>query len=113
MPDIDFTPVLRALAMALVPFVREALGDEGVAGLPTGVLTEDNFDPDDWGLLTDSNFSDQGLLTEGDFDPADWSLMRSDEFDYSEYDLVTTDSLTEAVEEAVDEALSKLSITRD
>ena len=113
MPDIDFTHVLRALAMALVPFVREALGDEGVAGLPTGVLTEDNFDPDDWGLLTDSNFSDQGLLTEGDFDPADWSLMRSDEFDYSEYDLVTTASLTEAVEEAVDEALSKLSITRD
>ena len=113
MPDIDFTPVLRALAMALVPFVREALGDEGVAGLPTGVLTEDNFDPDDWCLLTDSNFSDQGLLTENDFDPSDWSLLRSDEFDYSEYDLVTTDSLTEAVEEAVDEALSKLSITRD
>ena len=102
MPDIDFTPVLRALAMALVPFVREALGDEGVAGLPTGVLTEDNFDP-----------SDFDLMVESEFNPSDFNIMQSDDFDYSEYDLVTKDSLGTAVDEAVDEALSNLSITRD
>ena len=102
MPDnIDFTPVLRALAMALVPFIQEAIG-ENVGGGDDDALTEDNFDPSNW-----------GLMTENDFDPSDWNLLRSDEFDYSEFDLVTTDSLTEAVEEAVDEALTSLSITRD
>ena len=92
--------LLKALAEALVPFIRDALvtGE----GPSDGVLTEDNFDPSDW-----------GLLTENDFEPSDWSLMRSDEFDYSEYDLVTTDSLTEAVNEVIDEALTSLSITRD
>lgn len=93
--------LLRALAEALVPFIREALGSD-VADTANGVLTEDNFDP-----------SDFGLVTEDDFDPSDWSLMRSDEFDSSEFDLVTTDDLATAVEEAVDEALSSLSITRD
>lgn len=93
--------LLRALAEALVPFIREALGSD-VADTANGVLTEDNFDPSNW-----------GLMTENDFDPSDWNLLRSDEFDYSEFDLVTNDSLTEAVEEAVDEALSNLTITRD
>jgi hypothetical protein len=93
--------LLKALAEALVPFIREALGSEGLDPV-TGVLTEDNFDPSDFDLLTAS-----------DFEPSDWNLMQSDEFDYSEYDLVTTDSLGTAVEEAVDEALSDLSITRD
>jgi hypothetical protein len=93
--------LLKALAEALVPFIREALGSEGLDPV-TGVLTEDNFDPSDYDLMTNS-----------DFEPSDWNLMQSDEFDYSEYDLVTTDSLGTAVEEAVDEALSNLSITRD
>ena len=93
--------LLKALAEALVPFIREALGSEGLDPV-TGVLTEDNFDPSDFDLLTAS-----------DFEPSDWNLTQSDEFDYSEYDLVTTDSLGTAVEEAVDEALSDLSITRD
>lgn len=93
--------LLRALAEALVPFIREALG-EHVGGGDDDALTEDNFDPSNW-----------GLMTENDFDPSDWNLMQSNEFDYSEFDLVTTDSLGTAVEEAVDEALSNLSITRD
>ncbi|MEO2161986.1 MAG: hypothetical protein ABGY29_05615 [bacterium] len=92
--------LLRALAEALVPFIRDALVTGEGPGV--GVLTEDNFDP-----------SDHDLMTNSDFEPSDWNLLRSDEFDYSEWDLVTTDSLTEAVEEAVDEALSNLSITRD
>ena len=38
--------LLKALAEALVPFIREALGSEGLDPV-TGVLTEDNFDPSD------------------------------------------------------------------
>jgi hypothetical protein len=94
--------LLRALAEALVPFIREALGEHVGGDGDDDALTEDNFDPSNW-----------GLLTENDFDPSDWSLMRSDEFDYSEYGLITNDDLSTAVEEAVDEALSNLTITRD
>ena len=102
MPDnIDLTGVLRAVAIALVPFITEALGSEGLDTM-TGVLTEDNFDP-----------SDFDLMVEAEFNPADFNIMQSDDFDYSEYDLVTKDSLGTAVDEAVDEALSNLSITRD
>jgi hypothetical protein len=108
--------LLKALAEALVPFIRDALGAEALDPV-TGVLTEDTFDP-----------SDFGLMTEDTFDPADWNLLRDDEFDPTAHGLVCEDDLGEwvreylednpagmtraDVEEAIDSAVANLSITR-